>query len=84
MSTLLHRPRETSRFGSGGRRTPIRSAFRALFGFIHSVVLRVGKLIAAAAEIIADERMQRAMMEAEIYLNRHSRTTGSTHSKKST
>jgi hypothetical protein len=73
MSILTHRNRTNPRFGSGGRRTHIQSILRAIFGFIRNVVSRAGKLIVDAAEVIVDARMRRAMLEAELYLNRHCR-----------
>jgi hypothetical protein len=82
MSILIHRNRTNPRFGSGGRRAPMLSALQALFSLVYRAVLRTGKLLAVAAEIIADARMQRAMMEAEIHLNQHRRATDSAHSSK--
>jgi len=75
MSVLIHRAHKPPRFGSGGRRAYFQSALRTIFGSIRNAVWRAGKLIIAAAEVMADARRQRAMMEAEIYLNRYSDRT---------
>jgi len=82
MSILVHRNHTNPRFGSGGRRAHIQSALRASFGFVRDVVLRAGKLIVDAVEIIAEARAQRAMLESALYLNRYSRTMDSRRSKK--
>jgi hypothetical protein len=82
MSILLHRNHINPRFGSGGRQAHIQSALWAIFDFIRNAVWRAGKLIVDTAEIIAEARVQRAMLEAEIYLNRYSRAADSSHSKK--
>ena len=73
MSILTYRNHTSPRFGSGGRRAQIHSALRAIFAFIRNVVLRTGKLIVDVAEVIAEARMQRAILEAELYFRRHSR-----------
>ena len=78
MSILTHRNHTSPRFGSGGRRAQIHSVLRAIFSFTRNALWRAGNLIVAAAEVIADARMQRAMLEAEIYLRRHGHTMDST------
>ncbi len=78
MSILTHRNHTSPRFGSGGRRAQIHSALRELFRFTRNALWRAGKLIVAAAEVIADARMQRAMLEAKIYRRRHGHTMEST------
>jgi len=75
MSILIHRAHKSPRFGSGGRRAYFQSALRTIFSVIREAVWRGGKLIVAAAEVIADARRQRAMMEAEIYFYRYSDRT---------
>ena len=75
MSILTHRNHTKPRFGSGGQRTHAQSVLQAIFAFIRSVVFRAGKLVVGAAEAIAEARMRRATLEAELYLNRHSAAT---------
>jgi len=73
MSDLIHRAHATPRFGSGGQRATIQAALHAVFGFVRTAVFRAGKLIVAAAEVIAEARIQRAMLEAEIHFGRYRR-----------
>jgi hypothetical protein len=73
MSILTHRNHTSPRFGSGGRRAHIQSALRAIFVFIRNVVLRAGILVVGAAEVFAEARMQRAILESEFYFRRHGR-----------
>jgi hypothetical protein len=77
MSILTHRNHTSPRFGSGGRRAHIQSALRAILAFIRNALWRAGKLIVAVAEVIAEARMQRAMLEAELFFRRHSRDKSS-------
>jgi len=52
---------------------PFGAALQTVFGFIRTAVLRAGKLIVAVAEVIAEARMQRTRLEAEMYFGRYHR-----------
>jgi hypothetical protein len=71
MSVIINQTHKVPRFGSGGRRTLVQAALSAAAGFIRGAVLRAARLIVVAAEVVAEARMRRAMIESEIYRNRY-------------
>jgi hypothetical protein len=64
MSFLIHWNHANSRFGSGSRCARIQPAVRAIFSVVRNVALRAEKLLVDAADIIAEARAQRAILES--------------------
>ena len=60
MSVVAHR-----------KNTAIASPVPAILGFLSKTVRRGTRLLLHIVEVIAEARMQRAAIEAELYLNRY-------------
>jgi hypothetical protein len=72
MSVTVHRtdvkcPATTGRAG----RAAIASAFSEISSFLRRTVAQSARLLIHAAQAIAEARMQRALIEAELYRNRY-------------
>ena len=74
MSVITHRAQKAaSPPAAAGQvvRAPV-AALLIVVAFLRSAIMRGAKWIATALQIIAEARMQRALLEAELYLNRYS------------
>jgi hypothetical protein len=74
MSVTVHSTRKNVKFpATAGRadRSPIASFSLAIVRFVREAILNAARLIGHALQAIAEARAQRAMIEAELYLNRY-------------
>ena len=72
MSVIAHRKNvEISTAAGQANRAAIASAVSAIVSFLRKAARNGARLLMQAAEIIAEARMQRAAIEAELYLNRY-------------
>ena len=74
MSVTLHSTRKNVRFlATPGRadRSPIASFSLAIVSFVREAIVNTARLIGHAVQAVAEARVQRAMIEAELYLNRY-------------
>ena len=56
-------------------RTPIVAALSAVIGVAHKAAAKCVQLIGAAVDVMAEARMQKAALEAELYRNRYRHTS---------
>ena len=72
MSVIAHRKTvEISATAGQANRAAIASAVPAIVSFLRKATGNGARLLMHAAEVIAEARMQRAAIEAELYLNRY-------------
>jgi len=72
MSILTHWADKSAPLHSPRRHAPFTLIFWAAFGALLSAAVALGEVVAKAANLIAENRMHRALVEAELYLNRYS------------
>jgi hypothetical protein len=56
-------------------RLSIAAAVSAAIGFVRAATMKCVRLIGTAVDVIAEARMQKAALEAELYLNRYRHTS---------
>ena len=72
MSVIAHRKTEEISATIGRLdRAIIASAASVIVGFVRKTIVGIAKLFYRGAQTFAEARMQRAMIEAELYLNRY-------------
>jgi hypothetical protein len=69
MSAISHR--KIMNLSSAHGRATISSFATAVIGCVHTAILRIAKLFTQAAQAVAEQRMQKALIEAELYMNRY-------------
>jgi hypothetical protein len=74
MSIVAHSTRKNVKLpATAGRadRLPIALAVPAIVGLLRKAFVRSARLLMHAAQAVAEARMQRAVIEAELYRNRY-------------
>ena len=72
MSVIAHRKNVELQAAAGhANRAAIGSQLKAIVSFVRKAIERGARLFVHIVEVIADARMHRAAIEAELYLNRY-------------
>jgi hypothetical protein len=71
MSLITYRVRNTAKHPAVSGRAPRSFVMPTIVSSTRKAVAKAAKLLAHAVEAVAEARMQRAAIEAELYLNRY-------------
>ncbi len=78
MSVIVSKTRKDLEFSATtgrGDHTPILSAVSFTADILRKAIVKSARLLMHAVEAVAEARMQRAKIEAELYLNRYKHTS---------